>query len=58
MKEKWYLTSENLPQIGDIVYVSDGYQIMKIIVKCLPEDPWKSNIRLWRYANERVEENE
>lgn len=59
MKElKWYSTSEKLPEIGDIVYASDGYQTMKITVRCLPEDSWKSNVIKWRYANERVEENE
>lgn len=59
MKElKWYSTSEKLPQIGDVVYASDGYQTMKVIVRCLPKDAWDSNVIKWRYANERVEENE
>ena len=55
---KWYSTSEKLPQIGDIVYASDGQQTMKLTVRCLPKDSWTSNVIKWRYASERVEENE
>ena len=49
---KWYSTSEKLPQIGDVVYVSDGYQMMKVTVRCLPKDSWNSNVIKWRYTDD------
>ena len=49
---KWISPWEKMPNIGDLVYVTDGKEVMKINVVSLPEDPWDSNVIGWRYAED------
>ena len=46
---KWYYPSEKMPNIGDHIIVSDGYDEMAIVFTAPPTDVNKSNVIMWRY---------
>ena len=49
---EWISPWDKMPNIGDLVYVTDGKEVMKINVTSLPKDPWDSNVIGWRYAED------
>ena len=48
---EWISPWDKMPNVGDCVYVTDGKDTMKIVVHCLPKDPWDSNVIGWRYTD-------
>ena len=49
---KWYCPSEKMPKIGDHIYVSDGDRTIDMVVESLPNEPYKGNVIMWRYADD------
>ena len=49
---EWFSVDEKMPQVGDHIIVSDGYDEMEIFVSSLPQTPYNGNVIMWRYADE------
>ena len=50
---EWISPFKELPKVGDHIYVTDGNEVHEIIVTGLPENPCNSNVRGWKYVEDK-----